>query len=301
MKYARYLFLLCILLLVACGSDDNNGDEPQQPPQPTGERKAVNITTRTEEQNESSQLQAGLYMVNYRDGQPDELLPTNNYVNNCLLTWTNDGWITAMPIYWNDNETRADFYAYAPYQTNVLDARHLSFSIQADQRTAEAFTQSDFLWGKVEGQSPSDGNFDLTLSHQLSQLTVTVTAEAGFDEGELKASDVAVTFGGSKTACTFDLSTGVLVATGDAAEVKLLSNNDLTYKAVLIPQQVPFSNLIQVTWKGNVYTLQNSFLLEGKRQYNLTIKLKKTKTGFDIGIAGWDIIGEDFGGTIGGE
>jgi hypothetical protein len=30
------------------------------------------------------------------------------------------------------------------------------------------------------------------------------------------------------------------------------------------------------------------------------VKLKKTQSGFDIGITGWDIIDEDFGGVIGG-
>ena len=134
----------------------------------------------------------------------------------------------------------------------------------------------------------------------LSQLTIIVTAEAGFEEGELQASDVSVTIGGSKTSGVIDLATGALVVAGEANDVKCLSCGDLSYKAVLLPQQIPFSNLIQINWRGNVYTLQNSFKLEGTRQYSLTIKLKKTKSGFDIGIVGWDIIEEDFGGTIGG-
>lgn len=292
-----YYLSMAMLLFTACSSDEPGTDVPEPP---ADNRAEVRILTRTETPVQGESLQAGLYMVNYKDGLAGELLPANNYVNNSLLTWINEGWTTAVPIYWNDNETRADFYAYAPYQANVPDARHLSFSIQTDQRTATAFTQSDFLWGKVEGQSPTDGNFNLTLSHQLSQLTVTVTAEAGFDEGELKASDVAVTFGGSKTSAVIDLATGTVTVSGDANDVALLSNGDLTYKAVLLPQLVPFSNLIKVNWKGNVYTLQNSYRLEAGRQYNITVRLKKTKSGFDVGIVGWDIIGEDFGGTIGG-
>ena len=53
-------------------------------------------------------------------------------------------------------------------------------------------------------------------------------------------------------------------------------------------------------WNGNPYTVQNAFNLEAKKKYTLTVKLKKTESGFDIGIDGWDIIGEDFGGTVGG-
>lgn len=298
MKYARYCLFACLLPLVtSCGSDDNSPDEPQPP---VDERMEVDIMTRTEEPGQDAQLQAGLYMVNYVGEHADALLSANNYVNNQLLTRTNDGWTTSTPIYWNDTETRADFYAYAPYQANVADARELVFSVQTDQTTAAAFTQSDFLWGKVEGRLPTDGGFSLTLSHILSQLTVTVTAENGFDENELQASDVGVTFGGSKTSAVIDLATGTVTVSGDANDVALLSNGDLTYKAVLLPQLVPFSNLIKVNWKGNVYTLQNSYKLEAGRQYNITVRLKKTKSGFDVGIVGWDIIGEDFGGTIGG-
>ena len=291
------LLLLSSLAFVACSSEDPAQSESEKPG--TDGLMAVNITTRTDD-IPAVQLQAGLFMVNYHDGKPGELLAANNYVNNQLLGWTTGGWTTITPIYWNDMSTSADFYAYAPYQASLTDARCMSFAVQSDQRTQEAFAQSDFLWGTVKGRSPSTQDFDLTLTHMLSQLTVVVTAEAGFDENELQAGDVAVTVGGSKTTCSVDLSTGLATPAGTATDVMCLSVGDLSYKAVLIPQQVPFSNLITVDWKGNLYTLQNSFLLEAGRQYTLTVKLKKTKGGFDIGIAGWDIIDEDFGGVIGG-
>lgn len=297
MKYTKHILYACILLFTNCGSNDSIKDEPQPPTEP---RSAVSIITRTDNPDGNTPLQAGLYMVNYNNGNKDNLQPTDNYVNNQLMTWDAVGWTLASPIYWSDMNTKADFFAYAPYQSNVANAREAVCSVLTDQTSESAFTQSDFLWGKVEGQSPNGGGISLIMSHVLSMLTVTVTAEAGFDEGELKASDVEVTFGGSKTEGVFDLATGVLTVSGSASDVKCLSVGDLSYKAVLLPQIVPFSNLIKVNWKGNLYTIQNSFKLESGRQYNLTVKLKKTQGGFDIGIAGWDIIGEDFGGVIGG-
>ena len=154
--------------------------------------------------------------------------------------------------------------------------------------------------GTVLGQSPTSANFELTLQHQLSRLSIVVTADTGFEEGELQASDVSVTIGGTKTAATFDLQTAAItLVSGSTADVKCHSDGDLTYTAILLPQQVPFSNLIQVDWQGNKYTLQNTFTLEARRQYTLKVKLKKTKSGFDIGIEGWDIIPEDFGGIVG--
>lgn len=296
MKCIRFFIYTSLLIGASCSSDDSETLNV-----PDDGRTKVNLTTRAENVTNGQMLQAGLYMVNYVDGQPDELLGTNNYVNNQLLIWENDTWTTDTPIYWNDMETRADFYAYAPYQTTVDNARQMTFSVKTDQRDDGNFALSDLLWGTVQGQSPTSNGFNLTLTHMLSQLTVNVIADVGFSENELKASDVSVTIGGTRTSATIDLQTGVVnVLNGSAEDVKCHSNDDLSYTAILIPQQVPFSNLIQVDWQGNRYTLQNAFRLEAQRQYTLTVKLKKTQSGFDIGIDGWDIIPEDFGGTIGG-
>lgn len=278
------------LLLLACNPDQEDFSVNKE----SGNR--INISTRAENGVSSNEVNAGLYMVNYIGENQDELLPTGNYVNNQLLTFANSVWSTATPIYWNDATTPADFYAYAPYQSKVADARAMTFSVQKDQTTTEAVAQSDFLWGTLQGQSPTESSFDLTLSHLMSQLTVKVTAA---EDMNIKAEEVSVTIGGTKTTAKIDLATGIITPDGEVGEVKCHSNGDLSYTAILIPQQVSFCNLIQIVWNGSPYTLQNAFKLEPKRQYSLTIKLKKTESGFDIGIDGWDIIGEDFGGTVG--
>ena len=289
--------LILLLTLVAC-----NGDDSESPNHPDN-GMMVKIQTRAENGVAADGLQAGLFMINYQNGTPVAMSASNNYVHNQLLVWHNDAWQTNTPIYWYDDETPADFYAYAPYVSTIENACEMAISVQTDQRSLAAFAQSDFLWGNVIGQEPASGSFDLTLRHVLSQLTVTVVGDAGFDDDELSANDVNVTIGGTRTNGNINLATGLvsIPSTSSLSTVISHSNGDLSYTAILLPQQIPFSNLIQVSWNGNVYTIQNSFKLEAAKQYNLTVKLKKTKSGFDIGIVGWDIIGEDFGGTIGGE
>ena len=289
----KLIFIGIAALCASCSSDSS--DEPVVPP--ANQEGAVQIQTRVEGKAVAAEVNAGLYMVNYLDGKQDNLLATANYVNNQLLTFANSVWSTATPIYWNDATTPADFYAYAPYQSKVADARAMIFSVQKDQTTTEAVAQSDFLWGTLQGQSPTESSFDLTLSHLMSQLTVKITTTEGMS---IKTDEVTVTIGGTKTTAKVDLATGTVSPYGEVGEVKCHSNGDLSYTAILIPQQVPFSNLIQIVWNGSPYTLQNAFKLEPKRQYSLTIKLKKTESGVDIGVDGWDIIGEDFGGTVGG-
>ncbi len=292
-------WLLAAMVVVGCSSEE--ADSSQEPEVPAVDnRKAVDIVTRSEgDGTNGSSVQAGLYMVNYVDGRQVPLLICNNYVNNLLMNCCDGAWVPTTPIYWLDTNENADFYAYAPYTEQVDDARNMTLRVATDQTSEEAFLKSDFLWGTVQGQSPFAGKFSLMLTHQLCRLTVAVTMGAGFSEGELTADNVAVAIGGSKTQGIVDLQSGTVTAIGEVADVKCHKNGDLTYTAILLPQQIGFANLVKIEWNSNSYILQKSFQLEARKQYRLTIKLNKTQGGLDIGIDGWDIIDEDFGGTVG--
>lgn len=292
----KKIFIIGVIAL--CASCNRNAAEEEILP-PEEQEGTVRLLTRVEGDAVVSSINAGLYMVNYIDGRQDDLLASGNYVNNQLMTYADNAWSSSKPIYWMDAATPADFYVYAPYSEKVEDARAMAFSVQTDQRTLENVAKSDFLWGTIQGQSPTDNNFDLSISHMLSQLTVKVTATEDLAES-MKTQDISVTIGGTKTDAKIDLATGTVAPEGEAKEVKCYNNGDLSYTAILVPQQVPFSNFIQIVWDGNPYTLQNACKLEPKRKYTLTVKLKKTESGFNVGIDGWDIIAEDFGGTVGG-
>ena len=292
----KKIFILAVIAL--CTSCNRNAAEEDILP-PEEREGTVRLLTRVDGDAVASSINAGLYMVNYMEGRQDDLLASGNYVNNQLMTYADHAWSSSKPIYWMDAITSADFYVYAPYTADVNDARNMAFCIQTDQSTLENVAKSDFLWGTIQGQSPTDNNFDLSISHMLSQLTVKVTATEDLAES-LKTQDVAVTIGGTKTDAKIDLATGTITPDGETKEIQCYSNGDLSYTAILIPQQVPFCNFIQIVWDGNPYTLQNACKLEPKRKYTLTVKLKKTESGFNVGIDGWDIIAEDFGGTVGG-
>ena len=294
----KKLYIIGAIALCVASCRDASDDQPI-PPGVENQEGSVRLNTRVEGEASVVNINAGLYMVNYVDGKQDNLLAADNYVNNQLLVYADNAWNTSKPIYWMDADTPADFYAYAPYVEKIDDARAMQFSVQTNQTSDEAVAKSDFLWGKLQGQSPTESSFDLTLSHVLSQLTIKVVASGDFAES-IKAEDVSVIIGGVKTSALIDLAIGEIAPEGEVAEVKCHDNGDLSYTAILIPQQVPFSNLVQILWNGNPYILQYAFKLEPKRQYTLTVKLKKTEGGFDVGIDGWDIIGEDFGGTVGG-
>lgn len=291
MKRLLYTFWGLLLVSACSNSDDTTPGND--------DRQRVNISVFAENGAISDEIKAGLYMVNYFYGEPDELLPSWNYVNNQQIVCSNGKWQSKTPIFWYDETTPADFYVYAPYKENVENANALWFNIETDQRTTEGMAKSDFLWGVSKGVQPLSGNFELTMQHHFCKMTVIVTAEASFAQENFNASNISVSIGGSKVTAEVDLQSGEIAAIGDVESVACHNNEDFSYTAILIPQQIPFSDFIKIDWDGNIYNLQSAFKLESRKEYKITVKLKKTAGGFDIGIDGWDIVDEDFGGTVG--
>ena len=288
----RNLYYIIGLLLLACCSNDE-----EYAPGNDG-RQRVNISVFAENGAISNDVKAGLYMVNYVDDIKDNLLPVGNYINNQLIVYRNNSWQSEQPIYWYDENTPADFYVYAPYRKDVENACALPSGVVTDQTTNAGMAQSDFLYGTIMREFPSESNFELKMQHHFSKMTVVITTDGTFDG--LSAANVSVAIGGTKVESEIDLQTGAITATGNAQDVQCYNNGDLSYTAILVPQQVPYSNFIKIDWNGNPYILQSAFKLESRREYKLTVKLKKTAGGFDIGIDGWDIVDEDFGGVVGG-
>lgn len=252
--------------------------------------KLVRIETRADN-NLSNQV--GVFMV-YGDMQP-----TDNYINNmCLTSEGNGSWSADRQIYWQDNVTCADFYAYSPYVPNLDDVTALAYQVQVDQSDESKQKSSDFLWGKLASQEPTDKVLNMMLHHIFSRAIIRVAPGEGFTEEELKNGTLSVRINGVRTQATIDLSNGGVTPAGNAQTIIPLKEEELRYSAIIVPQQVPETGLITVTWNGADYTLTNSMLFESGKQYTFTITLKKTSGGINIGISGWEDAGEDYGGTV---
>lgn len=289
-RYLNYI-ILGLLLVTGCSSND------EYIPADDG-RQRVKISVFAENGAISNDINAGLYMVNYVDDIKDYLHPVGNYINNQLIVYRNSSWQSEQPIYWYDENTPADFYVYAPYRKDVENACALPSGVATDQTTKAGMAQSDFLYGAIMREYPSESDFELKMHHHFSKMTVVITTDGTFDG--LSADNVSVAIGGTKVESVVDMQTGAITVTGDTQDVQCCNNGDLSYTAILIPQQIPYSNFIKIDWNGNPYILQSAFKFESRREYKLTVKLKKTAGGFDIGIDGWDIVDEDFGGVVGG-
>lgn len=291
MKFNSYFLAgMTCFMMTACNSND---EELSKTTPQNDEPREVRLLTRGVDETPVATEQVGIFMVY------GVMQQTGNYINNMLLQSNGAGaWTPESKIFWKDNATVADFYGYAPYNAGVTDALAYNFQAQTDQSTATAQKQSDFLWGKLAEQGPTNDVLNLTLNHLFARAIIKVAAGEGFTADELSNGTLSVRLNSIRTQATINLSTGAVTASGNAASITPLKEQDLQYSAVIVPQQVASTGLVTVTWNSANYTLTRAMTFESGKQYTITVTMKKTSGGINIGIGDWDVVDEDFGGTV---
>ncbi|EJW95623.1 lipoprotein [gut metagenome] len=149
-KFFSFLCFMAMLLTLSCSSGDDNPSGPDEPNHPTSKPMPILLTcgiqqnTRVTDTGYENGDKIGLYVVNYSKDQPRELLTNGNHVDNMAFTY-NGTWKPQTPIYWMDDKTPADFYAYYPY-ANVQNVTAHSFQVNTDQSTGNLYKASDFFY-----------------------------------------------------------------------------------------------------------------------------------------------------------
>lgn len=294
------ILLAALAASTSCGSDEAEQDVPVQPDKPDVEEKMqVDVLTRAASAVVSTGVDVGMYMQHYVDGKMVDLYAANNYVNNVRMKYDTDGWKSAAPIYWYDESSLSDIYAYAPYQSKVEDCRNMAVGVPTDQTSTAQLAAADLLWGRNLALNPTTSQIGVSLDHLFTQVNVKIAPEADFAEGELKATDLKVFINNVRCEGTLDLQTGTVALAGEPQTICAHNNGDLSFTAIVMPQTLGFVNLIRVEWGDVVYVLQRSITFEPKRSYDLTVSInKKEATGLNIGISGWDIDDKDYGGVV---
>ena len=301
-RIAKHIGILLAALAVStsCGNDEAELDVPGQPDEPNVEEKMqMDVLLAAESAVVSTGVDVGMYMQHYVDGRMVELYAANNYVNNVRMKYDTDGWKSAEPIYWYDESSLSDIYAYAPYQSNVKDCRNMAVGVPTDQTSTAQLAAADLLWGRNLALNPTTSQIGVSLDHLFAQVNVSIAPEADFAEGELKATDLKVFINNVRCEGTLDLQTGTVALAGEPQTICARNNGDLSFTAIVMPQSLGFVNLIRVEWGDVVYVLQRSIAFEAHRSYDLTVTInKKEATGLNIGISGWDIDDQDYGGVV---
>ena len=251
--------------------------------------------------------------------------------DNIKVTKEGSNWIPATQMFWQNSTTAVDILAYAPYQETTEDASgkvkvfgktDYAFSVKEDQSNAEDYS-SDLIVYKQTGFTPgSELNtskaVDVTFTHLLSQLNLTIELRDQFNQDEKKpvtsatVTDVKVdgtfirskvNFAADPISVRFDgLATAAITPETVAFKKadKTTDHATFKYSAIVIPQWI-MAGVFCISFKvnGNDYIWTSTSdvnFVSGKKHDLLLLVGKDVVQGGAISAKPW---GEGTTGTTG--
>lgn len=251
--------------------------------------------------------------------------------DNIKVTKDGSNWNPATQMFWQNSTTAVDILAYAPYQETTEDATgkvkvfgktDYAFSVKEDQSNAEDYS-SDLIVYKQTGFTPgtelnASKAVDVTFTHLLSQLNLTIELRDQFNQDEKKpvtsatVTDVKVdgTFIRSKVNFAADPISFLRDGQASAAitpETVAFKKADKTtdhatfkYSAIVIPQWIMAGTFcISFKVNGNDYIWTSTSdvnFVSGKKHDLLLLVGKDVVQGGAISAKPW---GEGTTGTTG--
>ena len=251
--------------------------------------------------------------------------------DNIKVTKEGSNWIPATQMFWQNSTTAVDILAYAPYQETTEDATgkvkvfgktDYAFSVKEDQSNAEDYS-SDLIVYKKTGFKPgtelnTSKAVDVTFTHLLSQLNLTIELRDQFNQDEKKpvtsatVTDVKVdgtlirskvNFAADPISVQFDGRASKAITPETVAFTKADKTTDhatFKYSAIVIPQRV-YAGSFCISFKvnGNDYIWTSTSdvnFVSGKKHDLLLLVGKDVVQGGAISAKPW---GEGTTGTTG--
>lgn len=241
----------------------------------------------------------GVYIVDYVNGEPGELLDAGNRATNVKFTFDEAAyrWDAAYDVYWKDDRTPIDVYGYYPFGSPE-SVRSYAVTVQKDQSKASengvmgGYEASDFLWGKAENIAPTTEKIKIAFRHRMANVRVMLEEGSGFAEGEWTGLTKQVLVTNTKREALVDLTTGTVEATGEVASTGIIPfEGDGDWRAIVVPQTVAAgTELFRITVDGQVYEFSKgeSMTYNPGKMHNFTIQVsKKAATGeFEFKLIG---------------
>ena len=230
--------------------------------------------------------------------------------DNIKVSQEGSNWIPATQMFWQNSTTAVDILAYAPYQETTEDAKgkvkvfgkpDYVFSVKADQSDAEDYSSDLIVYKQTEFKPGSELNtskaVDVTFTHLLSQLNLTIELRDQFNQDEEKpvtsatvtdvkvngtiisskvdfsASPISVQVDGTKAAAAITPET-----TGFTSAENATAHAVFNYSAIVIPQTVAAGNF-SISFKVNgtdyIWTGTANALFESGKKYESHLSVGK--------------------------
>ena len=243
--------------------------------------------------------------------------------DNIKVSQEGSNWIPATQMLWQNSTTAVDILAYAPYQETTEDASgkvkvfgktDYAFSVKEDQSNAEDYS-SDLIVYKQTGFTPgSELNtskaVDVTFTHLLSQLNLTIELRDQFNQDEKKpvtsatVTDVKVdgtfirskvNFAADPISVQFDGMASKAITPETVAFTKADKTTDhatFKYSAIVIPQWIR-AGVFCISFKvnGNDYIWTSTSdvnFVSGKKHDLLLLVGKDVVQGGAISAKPWE-------------
>ena len=229
--------------------------------------------------------------------------------DNIKVTKEGSNWIPATQMFWQNSTTAVDILAYAPYQETTEDASgkvkvfgktDYAFSVKEDQSNAEDYS-SDLIVYKQTGFKPgtelnTSKAVDVTFTHLLSQLNLTIELRDQFNQDEEKpvtsatVTDVKVdgtlirskvNFAADPISVQFDGLASKAITPETVAFTKADKTTDhatFKYSAIVIPQRVyagSFCISFKVDGTDYIWTATSDVKFVSGKKYDLHLLVGK--------------------------
>lgn len=229
--------------------------------------------------------------------------------DNVKVTKEGSNWIPATQMFWQNSTTPVDILAYAPYQETTEDATgkvkvfgktDYAFSVKEDQSNAEDYS-SDLIVYKQTGFTPglelnTSKAVDVTFTHLLSQLNLTIELRDQFNQDEKKpvtsatVTDVKVdgtlirskvNFAADPISVQFDGRASKAITPETVAFTKADKTTDhatFKYSAIVIPQWImagTFCISFKVNGNDYIWTSTSDVNFVSGKKYDLLLLVGK--------------------------
>ena len=229
--------------------------------------------------------------------------------DNIKVTQEGSNWNPATQMLWQNSTTAVDILAYAPYQettedasgkVNVFGKTDYAFSVKADQSNAEDYSSDLIVYKKTGFKPESDLNtnqaVDVTFTHLLSQLNLTIELRDQFNQDEEKpvtsatVTDVKVdgtlirskvNFAADPISIQFDGQASKAITPETVAFTKADKTTDhatFKYSAIVIPQRVyagSFCISFKVDGTDYIWTSTSDVEFVSGKKYDLHLLVGK--------------------------
>lgn len=277
-----------IALTAGLASCSNNDDElnPQDVDGRTPITLTSNIATRAASQNLqntqiASNVNVGVFVTQSEGASID--------VNNHLLTANGEGGFTGEAIYFPDDATSVNIYAYAPYNSewNGKLNDDNTFTVPADQSSDAAYCEADLMVADKISTNPTSDAINLTFKHKLAKLNLDFDLTGAPEGFSLAGATVSIL--NVLPDVSVNVSTGVIgTATGTATSITAATfaadASTFAASAVFAPQTInSTAEFVQVVTANGDQTfkapLNQSVEFKSGKKYTYTVRFSEDGDG----------------------